>query len=715
LWALLIPTVIILAYFHGAPGRDRWTRVEKIGIPANIAVAGLLLTAAFAGKNLGAATESIVLEDETGESVERVVPKGEFRKNLASFYFDNVSGDTALDWLQYGIPLALQSDLAQDIFLDVRSASTTSERLRDQGAPAVGVPLSLKREIADRLHVDYFLNGEISQEAGRLAVRTQLYETERGKLVQERTFSGEDFTLVDDMSVQLRRDLGIPSQTIEDATDLPVSELLTASMDAYRSYVEGARAAATSEELRAALGHLEQAVAQDPQFAQAYAILFGLYLNLNRVEEARAAGEAGMQYSYKLPERDQYRLKTIYYWIVRQEADRALAAAGMYAELYPRDTEAHSFLSVFYQARGDNLRAAAALERVLELDPSRLDILPRLASMYESSGDFETALGYYERYATESPDDPAALIALGNHYRTQGAYGDAKRELEKALIVDPDNVNALLSLAAVDQGVGRFENASRGLDEALAMAVTAQQRDAVYDGLRSYYELRGQPRRAVEYMHLRWAEMDKYSGSFNTVQEKLQTLETYVAAGQVDTARDTLTAIAARLAAPYDVLIPLGQLNLYLSLEQADSLEVAIAGLDRFIEAWGIEYVRSIQIWAGGRLLEIRGDCAQAIISYERALQLPPVALDYHLDIGRCHRKLGQFREAENHLTRLLDRRPYEPRARYQLALVYADTGERERALEHLRVALEIWRDAESVYEPAREARALRDRLSSQP
>ncbi|MEC7863929.1 MAG: hypothetical protein VYB55_02565, partial [Bacteroidota bacterium] len=32
----ILPSVLILAYFHGAPGKDEWTRVEKFGIPINI-------------------------------------------------------------------------------------------------------------------------------------------------------------------------------------------------------------------------------------------------------------------------------------------------------------------------------------------------------------------------------------------------------------------------------------------------------------------------------------------------------------------------------------------------------------------------------------------------------------------------------------------------------------------------------------------------------
>ena len=32
----IIPSVFILAYFHGAPGKDQWTKVEKIGVPINL-------------------------------------------------------------------------------------------------------------------------------------------------------------------------------------------------------------------------------------------------------------------------------------------------------------------------------------------------------------------------------------------------------------------------------------------------------------------------------------------------------------------------------------------------------------------------------------------------------------------------------------------------------------------------------------------------------
>ena len=88
-WALLIPTILMLAWYHGAPGRDRWTTAERLGIPLNVAIAAVVLFVVFRGADLGAATTAVAVETEEGETVERVVPKSEFRKHIALFFFDN--------------------------------------------------------------------------------------------------------------------------------------------------------------------------------------------------------------------------------------------------------------------------------------------------------------------------------------------------------------------------------------------------------------------------------------------------------------------------------------------------------------------------------------------------------------------------------------------------------------------------------------------------
>ena len=46
----ILPSVVILSYFHGAPGKDEWTKIEKIGVPINIIFIGLVV---IMGNNYG--------------------------------------------------------------------------------------------------------------------------------------------------------------------------------------------------------------------------------------------------------------------------------------------------------------------------------------------------------------------------------------------------------------------------------------------------------------------------------------------------------------------------------------------------------------------------------------------------------------------------------------------------------------------------------------
>ena len=56
-------------------------------------------------------TESITIEDENGNLVQKVIPKSEFRKKIATFFFENETGDSTLDWLRYGLPWLSATDL----------------------------------------------------------------------------------------------------------------------------------------------------------------------------------------------------------------------------------------------------------------------------------------------------------------------------------------------------------------------------------------------------------------------------------------------------------------------------------------------------------------------------------------------------------------------------------------------------------------------------
>ena len=61
----ILPSVIILSYFHGAPGKDEWTKVEKVGIPVNVFFIAVIL---FFGDSLNVWNiEKGVIEEQPEE------------------------------------------------------------------------------------------------------------------------------------------------------------------------------------------------------------------------------------------------------------------------------------------------------------------------------------------------------------------------------------------------------------------------------------------------------------------------------------------------------------------------------------------------------------------------------------------------------------------------------------------------------------------------
>lgn len=712
--ALMAPSVLLLAWYHGAPGRDSWTRVEKVGIPLNLAVAALVLFGVFQNRHLGAATTTVVIADEEGNVLERVVPKAEFRRKIAIFPFDNVSADTSLSWMQYGLSLALLLDLRQDIFLDVRNEQYFPERLREAGYPmGVGVPLSLKREIAEEQHRDFLLSGTIDRLDGELVVGAELYDVRRGRLLERMTASADLMEMVDSLSIQLKRGLEIPEQRIEDAADLPVAELVTSVEPAFRHHVEGYRDLVFGGDWQAALSRFQAATELDPSFAYAH---FGTYLTAvlgNRGTVAEEAIKAAVEHEYRLAERDQYAVKIEFYMVARQDPAKALAVAEMQAELFPDDIEARLRLGYLYTVQNERPAAIRQYERILELDPSQHDMLQEIGGLYESMGDFEQALDYYGRYVERFPDSERSFRVVGDLYRQLGKQEEARVNYERALVIDPENVEVLTALARLEYATGRPGEADARLAEASAAARTPMQRAQVYEDLRDLAEWQGRTREAIGYRARQIAELEASTyPPVLTIVSRLISLDLLIQAGQARAALDSLASIERALEPPWDLMGSIGEVVVYRELGDAERLARAVESLDQMIQALGFENLRSVAVRAEGWLLALRGDCARALDRYAEALALEPTKVEIHTDAGRCELSLGRLDEAEASLERTLQVRPADPKALFELARVKAEAGDRQGALEQVEAALEVWANADAGFEPAAEARALRARLA---
>ncbi|UCC73570.1 MAG: tetratricopeptide repeat protein [Gemmatimonadota bacterium] len=712
---LLIPTVVLLAYHHGKPGRQDWATAEKIGIPLNLLVAAVVILFLFSDRPLGATTTTVTLETEQGNTIERAVPRSEFRKKALLFGFENQSGDTTLDWLQLGLRIGLLLDLDQDFYLQVESEGRLQASLDRAGYPGgVGLGVPLMASLARELHLDHFIFGSFTEVNGELSVTVSLYETRRQRQMAEHTFAGADaLRLVDKMSVQLRRDLGVPERHIEETTDLPVSSIISDYPDAFRHVSVAISEMLSYNDWGAARDHLERAVAVDPASVLALHELSVAYLVLNEREKADSVSQLTLRYLYKLPESWQYDVRYFYHENFEPDAEQRLRIAETKVRLFPDDIESHEMLVREYQRRNRTDELVAEYLQILELDPSRYEYLGQIGGVYHRRGEFERALEYYERYAEAAPSDYSAFQALGTIHAALGEHERARSYFEQSRVLDPDNVWVMGDLAAALFNLGRFEESLRQFQEALQTAISPLDRASAHARLSTHYNLLGQLGRAIEHKELEWAELERQYPSAAVAFRKVSSLDLFAAAGDEERAFEVLRRAEAELTAPFSRSIPVGYLNVYLELGDADNAERALADVEAYVDEQETESQRALVLHAEGRIREMRGEYEEAIASYRRALALDATGTYVKRRIASCYRQLERLEEAEAYLQEHLKVTPYNPMAHHELALVYADMGDRDKALEHLRIALTIWSDADPGFQPAREARAKLAELES--
>ncbi|MGH7552245.1 MAG: tetratricopeptide repeat protein [Longimicrobiales bacterium] len=391
---------------------------------------------------------------------------------------------------------------------------------------------------------------------------------------------------------------------------------------------------------------------------------------------------------------------------MKQDQEKAFAVAKMKVDLFPDDIAAYQLLSQLQNARDDKDGMIASFQKILELDPEQQERLQSIGVLYEAKGDFANALSYYQQYAERFPKQPAALRSLAQLHHLRGEHAESRALYEKALILTPTDVPSMVGLGLVERDVGEFETARKQLDDAIAAAGTAEERHRALVALANYSVFRGRLGEALENRERMYAEGSRFQAPVQHAVQRLLGLGTYVRAGRTAQARAAFERVSADLHPPFDVFAALGEMELYVALEQPDEAERALTALEQAIQATGYKFLNSSVAFARGRIAEARGQWDAAITAYEETLKLAPTDLSTHSDIARSYRKLGRADQAVDHGQRPLVAVPFDPRGNYELGLAYVDAGNREKALEHLRRAVEVWIDADPAYKVAAEAKA---------
>ncbi len=704
----LVPSVLILSYFHGKKGVSKWSKVELIGMPLNVIVATVILVFIFKGKDLGAATASITLENEEGEKIERTIVKHEFRKKIALFFYDNISSDSSLYWMQYAVPMTLNYDLSQNTFIQTGTGLRYLRKFREAGfQKGIGASFVHLKDIATYFKMNYFVTGTINYRDQNYILTTKIYNTENATLLSSFETKGPDFfILIDEISKRLVKELKLPTAQIEQAKDLPIGEIYTKSTKALRNYVVGTLQQFLYNDWHTAVRHIEDAIEEDPEFTLAHFTLADYYFKINNVSKAEESLNKTMENLIKLPERMRFSAK-LFWYVLKQEPDKAMAVLKMWTELYPQDIEAHDELAGRYTYKNMFAEAIKEYQTILRLDPEQTKYLRVIGEAFHYLGNPDSAIVYFNRYVKKQPEDYRGYKIIAEHYMFLGDFDKADAFLEKAMILEPMRVDLALNKAKIDIRRGDFEPLEKDYIKLFKLCTTIQDSGKVQMALSDYYELRGQTALSLEYYKMFLKGLDQYITPIHRVVNNLFHINKYVIAGKEKEAVNIIKEAESFFEPPVDKVVAFGYMFYYIAVDSAILAEPYIEPGRELAIGFGEEVLLSNIHFVEGHIFEAKGQFKNAVESFSRFLELSPEGINVHYDLARCLRKQGKLKNAKKHIQTTLTNNPWNPKYNYEAALIQSDLGNDIQAQEFLKRACEVWGNSDQGYKPALDAQEL--------
>lgn len=710
----ILPSIAVIAYYHGRGGLERWVRAEKITLPVNAIFTAVLLFFMFQGKWLGATTEKVSITDEEGKSIERAIARAEFRKRIALFNFSNKSGDPTLDWWSVGVANALQDDLQQDIFIKVNGPFDLIEEIKRNGKPtSEDLSIGLMRKIAQDFRLDYFVRGQFRGNPEDLVLSYGVYETENANLISQHELTATDpFEAIDQMTIQIKRDLAIPESQISSTSDLPTSSIITGNLKAYRSFILGAAAIIVDNDYETGIRNLMEAVQEDPEFAQAYLLLAVSFTDTNQLSGAKGYVDKTMDHIYTLTERDQFQAKAFYY-LLNGDHEKRIKVLRMWIEFYPEDIDAYNMLGQIFQLSGKLDQAEDIYTKAIGIDDDRGNFYIKLAEILEAKQNRDGALAYYEQYAEKYPFHARSFQLLANFYLNEGDFNMANQYFEKALLLDQRNVNLKGEVALVKERLGQFDQALDAYRTILGECRSPQDSLNIIDRIKNFYFKRGQLNTGLDWWNLSLKTAQQFQSPLYVSMLRVTRLEWYMEMNHPEEALRIIREEEEKFKDSFTDLIAFGYMNYYVTLRDVPEAEKYMDKVMNHVKKYGSP--GNIDVYYRAELNFIKENYPGALELYREFKKtnifVPQSLID--IRIARCLWQVKKPAEAIQVLEKFLVTDPYHPEANYELALLFSEQGKNEKAIELLTESLQVWESADPEYGPAKAAREKYDQLTS--
>ena len=384
-------------------------------------------------------------------------------RSLAVLPLESLSSEASQDYFADGMTDELISDLGQISALRVisRTSVMTYKHARK--------PLP---QIARELNVDAVVEGTVLRSGDQVRITAQLIEAATDKHLWSQSYEGE---LRDTLTLQNKVASAIADQiriNLNPQEQAALKNARVVNPEAYKSYLKGRYFwnKRTADGLKAALAYFNQAVDEDPKYAQAYSGLADTYALLGDWQYA------AMTPKEALPKAKAAAIKALELDSTLGEAHNSLAfvldgfdwdldAGGKEfrraIDLNPGYATAHHWFAWHLSLLGRYDEAIAEMRKAENLDPLSLIINADLAELLVLAHSYDESIRQSNKTIEMDPNFAMAHNQLAQGYLEKHMYSEAVTELQKAVQLSGGSPTCIANLARAYAASGRRSEATR--------------------------------------------------------------------------------------------------------------------------------------------------------------------------------------------------------------------------------------------------------------
>ena len=378
------------------------------------------------------------------------------RRSIAVLPFTNSGGEAETEYFSDGLTEEIQSLIVRLNEFRVVALSTT-QQFKDNVTDVVS--------IASRLDAEAVLLGSVRRYQNKVSVTARLIDGNDGQELWSEKFDRElsdIYAIQEDIARHVARSLHV---VLPVAADRRLKKLGTSNVDAYDAYLRGIdylRRPPDETSLLFAEGLLKEALAVDPDFAQAHAAMCRKQLEGYKLSADAArfgAAEAACQQALESDE-DSVEVRVVLGQLYYESGKYENALHEFEKALGDNDRLADIFigLGMTHAALGDNDAAEENLRRAIQTDISYWQSYNAMGNFLFDLSRFDEAAEFYQMFVNRVDDDAVALNNLGAAYYLAGDFKGAAESFDRSLAIKPSR-NAYSNTGTMYFYLGDFERA----------------------------------------------------------------------------------------------------------------------------------------------------------------------------------------------------------------------------------------------------------------